>query len=93
MRRRLVRGRRVDRDLREQVDFIAVDRPAVARRYLIAVEDAFERLRRMPELGVRRPFKRAGLQGGPYLAGTEAAVEVIRVLHSARDVPRVLKRS
>jgi len=74
-------------------------------RYAIALEDAHERLRTMPDLGVLRPYGARRLRDarvwpmpgfGRFLIFyrvTPKTVEVIRVLHSAPDIPRVLKRS
>jgi plasmid stabilization system protein ParE len=59
MARRLVRRRQAERDLGEQVEYIARERPAAARRYLIAVEEAF----RDDDHGRRRP--RAALRTRP----------------------------
>ncbi len=41
MGKRLVRKRAADRDLTDQVEHIAGEHPAAARRYLFAVERAF----------------------------------------------------
>lgn len=102
MARRLVRKRQADRDLAAHVEYIARERPASARRYLIAVERAFQRIARLPELGALRACRErrlAGLRVWPvphferfliFYRVTESAVEVIRVLHSARNVERLL---
>ena len=102
MARRLVRRRQAERDLGEQLEYIARERPAAARRYLIAVEEAFRRLVRMPEMGAPRTFddpRLASLRVWPvpgfrrfliFYRVTTNTVDVVRVLHSARDVPRAL---
>lgn len=102
MARRLVQRRAAEEDVREQLAYIAVERPAVAHRYAIALEDAFDRIRTMPELGVLRSYgqrlKRVRVWPVPgfrrfliFYRVTPKTVEVIRVLHSARDVARVFR--
>jgi toxin ParE1/3/4 len=102
MAKRLVRKRAAERDLAEQVDYIAAEHPPAARRYLLAVERAFERLLEMPEMGVQRAFKNKKLQGirmwpvpgfGNFLIFyrvTQRSVQIVRILHGAQDVLRVL---
>lgn len=105
MARRLVQRRAAEADVAEQVAYLAADRPAIAHRYAIALEDAYERIRSMPEIGVLRSYGSRGLGAVRvwsvpgfrrfliFYRVTAKTVEVIRVLHSARDIPRVLKRS
>lgn len=105
MGRRLVQTRAAEHDVAEQVDYIAAERPSAARRYLVAYGAACERLLSMPELGVTRSFPVMGYEDVRLwpLPGlrrflivyrvTKTTVEVIRVLHSARDVMRVLRGS
>jgi plasmid stabilization system protein ParE len=63
MAKRLVRKRAAEQDLAEQVEHIAAEQPAAARRYLLAVERAFDRLAELPERGSRRTFRDKKLQG------------------------------
>ena len=103
MARRLVQRRAAEEDVAEQLAYIAGERPAVAHRYAIALEDAFERIRTMPEVGILRSYGPRALRDVSvwpvpgfrrfliFYRVTPAAVEVIRVLHSARDVKRVLR--
>ena len=65
MARRLVRKRVAELDLADQVERIAREQPPAARRYLLAVERAFDRLLEMPEMGVRRTFRHPKLAGLP----------------------------
>jgi toxin ParE1/3/4 len=104
VKRRLVRTREAEADVTEQVEFIARERPAAARRYLIALEAAFKRLARFPEVGAGCHFKRPELTGIRHwpVPGfsvflvlyrvTEDAVEVLSVVHASRDVEAVLGR-
>src|SRR5437867_1181608 len=98
MGRRLVQRRAAEEDVAEQLAYIAAERPAVAHRYAMALEDAFELIRRMPEVGFLRSYARRGLRAVRawpvpgfrrfliFYRVTEKTVEVVRVLHSARDV-------
>jgi plasmid stabilization system protein ParE len=45
MARRLVQRRAAEEDVAEQLAYLAADRPAVAHRYAIALEDAYQRIR------------------------------------------------
>lgn len=104
MARRLVRRRAAEEDVAEQLAYIAADRPAVAHRYAIALEGAFDRIREVPEVGFLRSYGARGLHAVRvwpvpgfrrfliFYRVNPKTVEVIRVLHSARDVPRVLGR-
>jgi plasmid stabilization system protein ParE len=60
--RRLVLTRAAEGDLAEQVDYVGTDRPAVARRYILAVYSTFDRLLGMPELGARRSYPVRGYE-------------------------------
>jgi toxin ParE1/3/4 len=103
--RRLVLKRAAERDLTEQVEYIAREQPAAARRYLLAAERAFERLLDMPELGECRSFKNRKLEGlrmWPvpgfsnfliFYRVTQRSVQIVRILHGAQDIPRVLGRT
>jgi toxin ParE1/3/4 len=103
MGRRLVQRRAAEEDVAEQLAYIAADRPAIAHRYAMALEDAYERLRTMPEVGVLRSYGPRRLHtvrvwSVPgfrrfliFYRVTPKTVEIIRVLHAARDIPRVLK--
>lgn len=102
MGKRLVRKRAADRDLTDQVEHIAAEHPPAARRYLVAVERAFDRLLEMPELGVRRTFENRRLDGlriWPvpgfrnfliFYRVTQRSVQIVRILHGAQNIPRVL---
>lgn len=104
MAKRLVQRRAAEADIAEQLTYLAGERPAVAHRYAIALEDAYERIRTMPEVGVLRSYRARGLKAVRvwsvpgfrrfliFYRVTPKTVEVIRVLHSARDISRVLRR-
>ena len=102
MARRLVRRRAADDDIAEQLEYLAGRRPETARRYASALEKSFEHIRLMPEIGALRWYgSRLGtVRMWPvpkfsrflvFYQVTRTTVEVIRVLHSARDAPQVLR--
>jgi toxin ParE1/3/4 len=94
---------RVARDLSEHYAYIARDKVEPADRLLTVAEDAFERLAKNPGIGVVWPSKRPHHQGlrlypmpSPYrnyiiiYRVTEGRLEVIAVLHGARDMENVM---
>lgn len=100
----VVKRERAKDDLLDYALYIAVDQPAAAARFLRAAEDAFAKLASMPEMGALYGFTDArfvDLRFWP-LRGFENylvfyrplpdGIEVVRVLHGARDLERVLTR-
>lgn len=81
----------------------AKDAPAVARRFLDAVESAIEALSRMPDIGAPRYFANpqlAGLRscrvsGFPairiYYIHWADEIRIVRVLHGKRDIGALLE--
>jgi toxin ParE1/3/4 len=94
--------RLAEADLAEQAGFIAGDSIDAALRFLEAAEAAFARLASFPEIGRRRKFHHpdlAGVRSWPvpgfekhliFYRPAERGVEILRVLHSARDLDRIL---
>ena len=90
-------------DVEEIALWIARDRPEAALRFLDAVEGAFESTARMPRSGRAVAFRSPHLRGVRRLPvpGFEAilvfyrpvrgGVDVLRVIHGARDLPVVLE--
>ena len=90
-------------DLKQLFDYIAQDSPAYAVSFLNAVEDALDQLAAMPEMGRAREFQAARLAGvrswsipgfRDYLIfyrPIENGIQVIRVLHGARDLERIFE--
>ena len=86
-------------DLLELADYIARDSLEAAERFLKAAEEAFQLLAGMPELGVHCPFRSRRAKGirvwairgfEDYLVfyrPIKAGIDVVRVLHGARDIP------
>jgi len=93
-----------ERDLESHIDFIAADNPRKAAEFIEAVQSAFVRLGELPRIGKVREFRDPRLVGVrswpiPQFANylifyriTETALEVLRVLHGARDIDGALVR-
>ena len=89
-------------DLDEQAEYIAADNLDAAHRFLDAVERDCDFLARMPRAGVLRHFHRkelADVRSWPvggfknYLImyrPTRDGIEVLRVLHGARDIGAIM---
>ena len=98
MKRRLIQRPLARLDLIEIADYIAKNNFNAAMRFLAAAESTFEQLRCRPALGATGeysvPFLRnmrrwrvAGFTN--YLIFyfvTDSAVEIVRVIHGARDI-------
>ncbi len=87
-------------DLDEIFEYIRSDSPAATRRVLVRVREAMRRLAEYPRIGhVREDLADRSLRFWPvysYLIvyrPESRPLQIIRVLHGARDVRRVLKRS
>lgn len=90
-------------DLREQSDYFAESSIDTAARFLRAANETFENLARMPGMGSRQQFhskrlqglRRWQVQGFPahlvFYRTHEEAVEILRVLHGARDIETILE--
>src|SRR5262252_4251542 len=88
-------------DLIEIADYIAADNPEAAERFLDAAEAAFDRLAALPSIGLTVPFQSALAQGLRvwrvegfercliFYRPAESGIEVVRVLHAARDFPTI----
>jgi toxin ParE1/3/4 len=90
-------------DLDDQALFIAIDNMEAGLRLYAAAHDAYARLLEMPELGTRCEVGTVELEGlrmWPipgfpnhliFYRPNAAGVEIVRVLHAARDIPRILE--
>lgn len=80
-------------DLEAIVDYIAANNPAAADELVTRLEDLAARLAERPGMGRARSELLPGLRSfrlGHYLLfyrATAGGIEVVRVLHGARDVP------
>ena len=84
-------------DLEEIVDFIAAENPAAAERVLGELKAAMHRLAEMPLLGhLRQDLTAEPLRFWQVYSfliiyrPAKSPLEVVRVLHAARDVRRLL---
>jgi toxin ParE1/3/4 len=103
VKKRVVRTGLAEVDLLEHLDYISVDNPDAALRLIEAVEQAFERLSEMPEIGSIREFANPRLSGVRmwpvpkfpryliFYQVTEDNIRILRVLHGARDLPAIFK--
>ena len=91
---------RARRDLVAAVRWIRRDNPAAARALRDAVARAAERIGTYPRIGVVRrdltsgPYRFVVLTGFPYLiayAENHDPPLIVRVVHGARDLPRLLR--
>lgn len=86
-------------DVLELALYIAKDNPDAALRFIDAVEATCARLAEMPKIGVTRTFKHPALAGIRMLPTrgfehylifylpAEGGIDVVRVIHGARDLP------
>jgi toxin ParE1/3/4 len=94
---------RARRDIDEIADFIAQDSVAVGRRFYDAAQDSFRQLAAMPGMGRLRQFRNPqmaelrswAIRGFEkfliFYRATDHGIEVVRVLHGARDVETILE--
>jgi len=95
---------RSDAALHDLIDLayhIALDDIDAAYRSLVAAEQSFRDLERMPLMGSSREFRNSALHGIRmwrvkdfprhliFYRPTGDGVEIIRVLHSSRDIPGI----
>jgi toxin ParE1/3/4 len=88
----VLRTSRANLDLVEIAFHIAEDNPAAAENWLDAFGEKCQLLARMPELGRKRPDLAPKLRSFPignyviFYRPVAEGIQVIRVLHGARDV-------
>ena len=105
MSSRVVLSPKADRDIDQQFAYLVEEGGLdTAVRFLDAAEKAFQALLQMPELGAARSFanpKLAGLRMWPikgfekqlvFYRPVKEGIEVIRVLHAARDIGPLLEQ-
>ena len=103
MLRRVIRRPAVNRDLIDCFVFIGADSEESAMRFLRAAEETFFELAGMPAMGVSTTFSEAGdstlrrwrIRGFEnfliFYRPIEDGIEVIRVLHGAREIERLFE--
>jgi toxin ParE1/3/4 len=83
------------RDLEEIEGYISQDNPDAAARLILLVREKCELLSEQPGIGRDRSDVRSGLRGFPignyviFYQPANDGIEVIRVLHGARDIPEL----
>ena len=102
MTRRVVRLRQARRDLVETAAYLGERSPDVALRFLAAVEETLAAVADVPGIGTARRYGDPRLAGlrmlrvrsfGKYLVfyrETPDGIELVRVLHGARDIEAAL---
>ncbi|HXL80286.1 MAG TPA: type II toxin-antitoxin system RelE/ParE family toxin [Pyrinomonadaceae bacterium] len=102
MKLRLALKPQADRDINNQFEYIAKDNLEAAIRFYEAAFSAFEVLQTNPLIGPARAFENPELDNvriwlvkgfDKYLIfyrATDELVEILRVLHTSRDIDRVL---
>jgi toxin ParE1/3/4 len=103
MLRRVIRRPAANRDLIDCFEYIGTDSEESATRFLRAAEDTFLALARMPGMGVAisfsdsrdRNLRRWRIRGFEnfliFYRPLEDGIEVIRVLHGAREIERLFE--
>lgn len=103
MKKRIIISLKADEDLDGQFAYLAQDNPEVGVRFLDATRRAFEQLSEMPGIGSPREFKNPRLSGARvwpvpgfrnhlvFYQVTDEGIQVLRVLHAARDIPGLLE--
>ncbi|WP_374656253.1 type II toxin-antitoxin system RelE/ParE family toxin [Phenylobacterium sp.] len=92
MTKRVSRSREADEDLTEIWVYVAADNPPAADRIIYALLDAERRLAVFPESGRSRDDLQPGMRAwvvGSYVVFyrvTPDALEIVRILHGARDL-------
>jgi toxin ParE1/3/4 len=84
------------KDLCDNAEYIARDKPDAAYRWVEAIEETCERLALNPEMGERRNIRNLGqcrsFTCGKYVIffrGLAEGVEIVRVVRGDRDVEKL----
>jgi toxin ParE1/3/4 len=103
MARRVIRRPAANRDLIDCFAYIGRDSEESAMRFLRAAENAFRELAGMPRMGIETSFsdsedsnlRRWRIRGFEnfliFYRPMEDGIEVIRVLHGAREIERLFE--
>jgi len=100
--RRFIIQQKADRDVDDIAEYLGRRKRSLGRRFILATRQGFRELSRMPGTGepveVDRP-ELAGLRCNPvpgfpnhliFYRPTKSGIEVVRVLHGARDIEDML---
>ena len=90
---RVLRRPQADADLLEIALYIAQDEVEASDRFIDAVHEKLDLLATIPEAGRARDELAPGLRSFPagnyiiFYQPVEGGIDVVRVLHAARDIP------
>ncbi len=101
MTKRVTTTRAADDDIRDIATYIAIDSPEAARRFANELWAAFERIAERPDVGQALPEFAVPIRRMPvsrrfrrylifYRSLDAAAIEIVCVLHGARDLTRLM---
>jgi toxin ParE1/3/4 len=85
-----------ERDLNEIADFVAARNPAAAQRLVNRMEARCKALAGMPGMGRPREELARNLRSSHvakyvvFYRSTQYGIDVIRIIHGARDIPKLL---
>jgi toxin ParE1/3/4 len=94
---RFTRTARAEEDLIDIWRHVAAENPGAADRLLDRIDSVCERLAEFPRMGQARPDLAESLRyfvAGSYLViyrETPDAVDIVRVVHGARNLPRLFR--
>ena len=83
------------RDLEEVEEYISHNNPDAAVRLILSIREKCELLSRQPEIGSDRSELFQNLRGFPvgnyliFYLSTKNGIDVVRVLHGARDISKL----
>jgi toxin ParE1/3/4 len=86
-----------EKDLDEILDSIAADDPAAANRLIDSIESKCQALAEMPGMGREREELAPNLRSSHerkyiiFFRPVEDGAEIIRVIHGARDIPKLFE--
>ena len=100
---KIIRSEEALRDIADIHLFIAVENPEAAEKFLAALRWSFGTLAQWPEIGLRHQSNRAAFLGMRFwpvrrftnylifyrVTNPPRRLHIVRVLHGARDIPRV----
>jgi len=95
--RRFAVTRPAQADLRAIWQYVALDSVEAADRLIDRISELFPRLAQFPEMGSARDAAQAGMRSFPvgsyviFYRRAQRGVQILRVLHGARDIGRVLQ--
>lgn len=104
MNRRITISPKASRDLEEQFDYIAQENLEAAMRFFDSVRQTFSQLAQTPGVGTPCQLSNPRLQGLRqwavkgfkkhliYYLTDDSSVEIVRLLHSARDILPILEQ-